>query len=139
MNTKQIGDIAEQATILRLLRLGFGVLRPVGDRLPYDLVVDTGESLVRAQVKSAWKDTKTANYVIDSRRTKTNRRKMLRSYYSQDECDVVIAYIPDHDTFFLFDIETFCEFRSSIYLAPKKRAGKQLRSCPYREKWDLIG
>jgi hypothetical protein len=33
MDTKLKGDIAEQAAILQALKRGWGVLRPVGDRL----------------------------------------------------------------------------------------------------------
>lgn len=40
MITKQKGDIAEQAVTLFALRQGWGVLNPIGDRLPYDLVLD---------------------------------------------------------------------------------------------------
>ena len=54
MDTKLKGDIAEQAAILRALKLGWGVLRTVGDRLPYDLVFDVQRSLVKIQVKAAW-------------------------------------------------------------------------------------
>jgi PD-(D/E)XK endonuclease len=54
MDTKQKGDIAEQAAILEALKRGWGVLKPVGDRLPYDLVFDVAGKLVKVQVKSAW-------------------------------------------------------------------------------------
>lgn len=40
MDTKLRGDIAEQAAVLYALKQGWGALRPVGDRLPYDLVFD---------------------------------------------------------------------------------------------------
>jgi len=40
MDTKLKGDIAEQTAILQALKRGWGVLKPVGDRLPYDLVFD---------------------------------------------------------------------------------------------------
>ncbi len=40
MDTKLKGDIAEQAAILQAMKHGFGVLKPIGDRLPYDLVFD---------------------------------------------------------------------------------------------------
>jgi hypothetical protein len=40
MDTKLKGDIAEQAVVLYALKQGWGVLRPVGDRLAYDLVFD---------------------------------------------------------------------------------------------------
>jgi hypothetical protein len=47
MSTKLKGDIAEQAVILRLLELGWGVSKPIGDRLPYDLIADVGGQLVK--------------------------------------------------------------------------------------------
>jgi len=50
MSTKLRGDIAEQAAVLHALKRGWGVLRPVGDRLPYDLVFDIAGALVKIQV-----------------------------------------------------------------------------------------
>ncbi len=52
MSTKQIGDIAEQAAILQALKRGWGVLLPIGDRLPYDMAFDVGGCLVKIQVKN---------------------------------------------------------------------------------------
>src|SRR5262249_6354538 len=75
------GDVAEQSAILRALKRGWGVLKPVGDRLPYDLVFDVDGSLVKIQVKSAWYDSRDNVYLTDSRRTQTNRRIMKRSRY----------------------------------------------------------
>ncbi|MEA5554506.1 group I intron-associated PD-(D/E)XK endonuclease [Anabaena cylindrica UHCC 0172] len=48
--------MAEQAAILHALKRGWGVLKPVGDRLPYDLVFDVGGNLIKIQVKYAWFD-----------------------------------------------------------------------------------
>jgi hypothetical protein len=53
MDTKLKGDIAEQAAVLAALERGWGVLRPLGDRLPYDLVFDVAGCLVKVQVKAA--------------------------------------------------------------------------------------
>ena len=47
MDTKLKGDIAGQATIVQALRRGWGVLRPVGDRLPYDLAFDVGVEILK--------------------------------------------------------------------------------------------
>src|SRR3972149_10634919 len=77
MSTKLKGDIAEQAAILSALKNGWGVLKPVGDRLPYDLVFDINGALVKVQVKCAWYNSRRGNYVVDNRRTKTNRRGMI--------------------------------------------------------------
>jgi len=54
VSTKLKGDIAEQAAILQALQLGWGVLRPIGDRLAYDLVFDVQGILSKIQVKSSW-------------------------------------------------------------------------------------
>ena len=78
MDTKLKGDIAEQAVILYALKQGWGVLRPIGDRLPYDLVLDINGNFLKIQVKSAWFDETQQNYMVDNRRTKTNRRIMIR-------------------------------------------------------------
>ena len=58
MNTKLKGDIAEQAVALKALQKGWEVLRPLGDRLPYDLVFDVEGKLFKIQVKAAWFDQK---------------------------------------------------------------------------------
>jgi hypothetical protein len=78
MNTKHKGDIAEQAAALQALRRSWSVSRPVGDNQPYDLIFDISGALVKVQVKSAWLDAPSGNYVVDNRRAKTNRRVMLR-------------------------------------------------------------
>ncbi len=49
VDTKLKGDIAEQAAVLHALKRGWGVLKPVGDRLPYDLVFDVEGTLIKIQ------------------------------------------------------------------------------------------
>ncbi|WP_242045486.1 MULTISPECIES: group I intron-associated PD-(D/E)XK endonuclease [unclassified Calothrix] len=81
MDTKLKGDIAEQAAVLHALKRGWGVLKPIGDRLPYDLAFDIEGTVIKIQVKYAWFDQPSSNYVVDNRRTKTNRRLMLREAF----------------------------------------------------------
>jgi len=64
LDAKLNGDVAEQAAILHALKRGWGVLKPVGDRLTYDLVFDIEGSLVKFQVKFAWFDEPSGNYVL---------------------------------------------------------------------------
>jgi hypothetical protein len=91
MDTKQKGDIAEQAAILHALKRGWGVLKTVGDWLPYDLVLDVKGALVKVQVKSAWYHESAASFVADNRRTKTNRRVMVRSRYKETDFDFALV------------------------------------------------
>lgn len=53
MNTKVKGDIAVAHAIALYTELGYEVLLPLGDKQPYDLVIDTKESLQKVQVKYA--------------------------------------------------------------------------------------
>jgi PD-(D/E)XK endonuclease len=112
MDTKLKGDIAEQAAILHALKRGWGVLKPVGDRLPYDLVFDVEGTLLKIQVKYAWFDEPSANYVVDNRRTKTNRRIMIRDVYKQSDFDFALVYVENLDLFYIFPVAVFIAYGS---------------------------
>ena len=138
MDTKLKGDIAEQAVVLFALRQGWGVLTPVGDRLPYDLVLDVLGRLLKIQVKNAWFDEKTQNYVVDNRRTKTNRRFMKREAYSQNDFDFAIAYIEEKEVFYVFPVAVFVSYRSGIQLIEAEKRQRRPRSAEYRNAWKLL-
>lgn len=136
MDTKLKADIAESAVVTRLLKRGFRVLKPVGDRLPYDLAVDVNGKLLRIQIKSAW--LQRGAYTVDNRRTKTNRRQMLRSHYNRDDFDFAILYIGDLDVFYVMPFEVFASYRSGVSLVEKVTRQRRPRSNRYREAWDLL-
>jgi hypothetical protein len=138
VSTKLKGDISEQAAILRALKHGWGVLRPIGDRSPYDLAFDVGGTLVKVQVKCAWFDETRGNYVVDSRRTKTNRRVMIREGYTPSDFDFALAYLPDKDLFYVFPVEVFIGYASEIHLVEANRRQRKPRSADYRDAWNLI-
>jgi len=138
MDTKLKGDIAEQAVILEALKQSWAVLRPLGDRLPYDLVLDVRGVLVKIQVKSAWLDKKSGNFVVDNRRTKTNRRRMLRELYKLSDFDFAIIYLNSMNIFYIFPIEIFTKYGSVIHIVEEKKRQRKPRSANYRNAWDLI-
>lgn len=138
MNTKHKGDIAEQAAVLEALRRGWGVLHPVGDNLPYDLVFDVLGTLVKVQIKCAWFDEDTRNYVVDNRRTKTNRRIMVRGAYSQADFDFALAYLPDCNLFYVFPVDVFISYGSEIHMVETDKRQRKPKSVVYRDAWKLI-
>ncbi len=138
MSTKIKGDIAEQAAILHALKRGWGVLKPIGDRLAYDLVFDVDGALVKVQVKTAWFDELRANYVVDNRRTKTNRRVMVREVYALSDFDFALAYLADRDTFYVFPVEVFISYASEIHLVEADKRQRKPRSAAFRDAWELI-
>jgi len=138
VDTKLKGDIAEQAAILKALKRGWGVLKNIGDRLPYDLVFDVNKTLVKIQVKAAWFYEPADCYVADNRRTKTNRRKMVREPYSPADFDFALVYLEELDLFYVFPVEVFIAYASQIYLVETDKRQRKPRSAEYREAWNLI-
>jgi hypothetical protein len=138
LSTKIKGDIAEQAAILHALKRGWGVLKPIGDRLAYDLVFDVDGALVKVQVKTAWFDGLRGNYVVDNRRTKTNRRVMVREVYTPSDFDFALAYLPDRDIFYVFPVQVFISYASEIHLVEADKRQRKPRSTAFRNAWELI-
>ncbi|MFH1129021.1 MAG: group I intron-associated PD-(D/E)XK endonuclease [Candidatus Omnitrophota bacterium] len=138
MDTKLKADIAESAVRTELLKKGFRVLQPVGDRLAYDLGIDLHGRLLRIQVKSAWFNAKDNCYVVDGRRTKTNRRRMLRKYYNAGDFDFAIIYLADLEVFYVMPVAVFSSYRSTITLIESTKRQRKPKSAEYRERWDLL-
>lgn len=138
MDTKLKGDIAEQAVALQALKQGWGVLKPLGDRLPYDLVFDIGGVLVKIQVKNAWLDPKRKNYVVDVRRTKTNRRQMLRENYKIGDFDFAIVFIEALEVFYVMPCAVFIDYGSEIHFVEAAKRQRKPKSSVFRNAWDLI-
>ncbi len=137
-NTKLKGDIAEQAFVLQCLKKGWGVSIPIGDRLPYDLIIDLKNTLLRIQVKSAWYDSKKENYVVDNRRTKTNRKTMVRSSYNVTDFDFAVLYIEDLDVFYIMPSEVFISYGSEIHLVETTKRQRKPKAAIYRDAWKMI-
>jgi hypothetical protein len=138
LDTNLKGDIGEQAATLQALKRGWGVLKPIGDRLPYDLVFDLNGTLIKVQVKSAWFDKRTCNYVVDNRRIKTNRRVMVRDVYKPTDFDFALVYLEELDIFYVFPIDVFIGYGSGIHLVEADRRQRKPNSAKYRDAWDLI-
>jgi len=137
-DTKLKADIAESAVVTALLKKGLNVLKPVGDRLPYDLGIDRFGRLIRIQVKSAWFNASANYYEVDVRRTKTNRRKMRRSCYSKNDFDFAIIYLAEKNVFYVMPVEEFCKYGSTIAFVESEKGQRKPKSVRYRENWDLL-
>ena len=136
IDTKLKADIGESAVITELLKRGFNVLKPVGDRLPYDLAIDVNGKLIRIQIKSAW--FYRGAYKVDARMTKTNRRNRIRKYYHKNDFDFAIIYIQDLNIFYIMPQKIFSSYRSEISLVETAKRQRKPKSAEYRENWDLL-
>jgi len=138
VDTKLKGDIAEQAAILEALNRGWGVSKTIGDRLPYDLIFDVQGVLVRVQVKSAWHHAAHDAYIVDNRRTKTNRRIMKRQAYQARDFDFALVYVSELSLFYVFPTTVFIAYKSQICLIESGKRQRKPRSAEYRGAWDQI-
>ncbi|MBD2364062.1 endonuclease [Anabaena minutissima FACHB-250] len=76
--------------------------------------------------------------VLDNRRTKANRRLMLRAEYQPSDFDFALAYIEPLDIFYVFPVDVFIGYGSEIHLVETEKRQRQPRSAKYREAWELI-
>jgi PD-(D/E)XK endonuclease len=111
------GAAAEAEIAAALIRLGLVVLRPLCEGGRYDLVLDTGDELVRAQCKWA---SRTGNVLatrcVTSRHTPSGYR---RGTYGAGEIDALAAYAPDTDSCYLIPAsEIEGRKQMSLRLAP---------------------
>jgi len=109
-----------------------------GDRLPCDLIADVNGKLAKLQVKSAWFNTFDQNYCIDVRRTKTNRREMVRSLYNNQDFDFALVYLQEQRIFYVFPVKVFIGFGSTLSLVESDKRQRKPKSANYREAFELI-
>lgn len=93
MNSKDVGDISVANIIARLLEFGYVVSVPFGDNLRYDIIVDTGDKLLRVQCKTAWLSRGCLDFNNTSITTKNGRR--VSRLYSSNEIDLMLVYSPN--------------------------------------------
>jgi hypothetical protein len=99
------GAIAEAAIAAEAIRLGFDVYRPVSEGGRYDLIIDVGPRLLRAQCK--WAALRGDVLVVRLRTSRLTPRGYLRTTYTAAEIDGVAAYCTPLDLCLWLPIEEF--------------------------------
>ena len=118
--------------------MGLNVLRPVGDRLPYDVAIEREGKLVRIQVKSAWYHDHTSSWHVDTRRCQTNRRVYKQTKYLVEDFDLLIAWLPKEDVFYIFPSWLVGLYGGTITMVEGVVRQRPPKSLFYRNRWDLI-
>ncbi len=75
---------------------------------------------------------------MDVRKTKTNRRRMIRDTYNTDDFDFALLYIQDLHVFYVMPSKIFNSYGSEIHLVETEKRQRKPQSADYRERWDLI-
>ena len=99
---------------------------------------DIEGKLFKIQVKSAWFDSSKNNYVVGCRRTKTNRRTMLRAKYKSFEFDFAVLVIEKLEVFYVMPFDVFNSYGSEIHLVETAKRQRKPKSWVFREAWELF-
>lgn len=90
-NTKGLGECSEAIILAHLLKKGFAVLLPFGNNQAYDMVVDDGVALIRAQCKTGRRVNGVLRFEACRRSAVTGKRK---SYCGL--IDMFLIYFPEN-------------------------------------------
>lgn len=141
-DTKLIGDISEFMVAVELLKRGFVVLQPIGDRLPYDLAIDLNGNLIRIQVRTAYYYKKTDCFVGNVRSIKTNRKRSKVVMPNMNQMDFWVFVVQSSRTFYVVPSEIIKQIRSAVNLYPHRAKYRVYKDKPnieeYKERWDII-
>lgn len=99
VDTNVKGAIAEAEIAAAAIRLGWAVLRPINERVRYDIAIDKGAGPIRVQCK--WAGLKEGVIVVRARTSRLTPAGYVRTTYSSDEIDALGVYCPDVDRCYL--------------------------------------
>jgi prevent-host-death family protein len=104
--SNQKGNVAELAIAAEAAKLGIPVLKPLTEHERYDLVLELGERLVRAQCK--WARRKGDVVVVESRGSwHSPGRGYVRTSYLPHEVDLIAAYCEELGTSYAIPVRRF--------------------------------
>ncbi len=134
LSSSHKGAAAEAEIAAAAIQLGLVVLRPVYEGGRYDLVIDTGTSLLRVQCKWASQhgDVITAR-CMTSRHTPSGYR---RSTYSGGEVDAIAVFAQATDRCYLIPIDEVAGL-SMISLRLEPARNNQVRRVRWAHEYEL--
>jgi len=94
----QIGLVSEHNVIAQCFARGYGVLQPIGNYLPYDLILDVNSTLIKVQIKTLWKDNRGSSGSYICKSCKAGGYRSQKKYvlqYKLSDFDFGICYNRD--------------------------------------------
>ena len=135
LTPSQTGAVAEAEIAAAVIRLKLLVLRPLSEGGRYDLLIDTGEHLLRVQCKWASRQ----GEVLSARRATCRHTPAgyRRSTYSAREVDAIAVYSPHTDCCYLIPIDEV-EGRTGLSLRLSPTANNQARRIHWATDYELV-
>jgi hypothetical protein len=128
LDNKHRGELAELAFMRKAASLGFAVAKPWGDCDRYDVIVRSGRTLWRVQVKSV------AALNPYRRHYRIGVVDRWRFPYTADQIDFLVGYVFPEDAWYIFPVAV-TESHKIICVRPGLTGAKYEE---YREAWELM-
>jgi hypothetical protein len=129
------GAIAEAAVTAAAVELGLVVLRPFPEGRRYDLVIDTGQRLLRVQCK--WGRLKGSVIVVILATCRfTPSQGYIRTKYTSADVDGIAVYCHELKRCYYLPIETVAG-RSGIHLRVGPAANNQAAAINFADQYDF--
>lgn len=123
MNDGQIkqskGAFTEAKVTEKLLELGFGVSKPLFKPQKYDLIIDDGNKLYKAQVKSCYDSDREGRKHIGLSRGHPTSNGFKNKSYNDSDIDGFISYITEMDDIIWLPISKAGNRQFTICLSEK--------------------
>lgn len=112
------------------MQLGYEVLLPIGDKQPYDLVVDKNGLLLKVQCKYTSHKEKSGNYSVSLRITGGNQSFNGAKKYQPGDFDLLFVYTQDGERY-EFPSELAVN-RNSLTMCDKTKSHKLAHYNPFQ-------
>jgi len=135
-NPKAIGERSETKIIAKLSEVGYDVLKPFGDNLRYDLVIEDADGKFwRVQCKTGWMDeAKTViKFATASSYNHTMKNKGWKDYRGQ--IDYFAVFCPENRGTYLISIEHTGVTQMNLRLTETKN--KQEKNVRWAKDYEL--
>lgn len=96
LNTVTIGDIGESVAVMKFLKKGCAVSKPLTNNARYDLIVEINNKLYKVQVKST-QSINAGKMVFATKTTNYTKGSWENHNYTTDEVDIFFLYCVDND------------------------------------------
>lgn len=142
IDTKLVGDISVEMVKVELLKNGFMVLCPVGDRFAYDLAIDLQGALKRIQVKTAHKSTAAnPSWKVKFRKVYMRSDGPVIKFYEDGTIDYFVAVVQELNEFYVIPFPDL-DGQTTLTLTPSGNRANlhQAKFNPelFKQRWDLM-
>lgn len=117
-NTSKTGKIAELRTMIRFIELGYLVLTPIQDSLPFDYVVYKGSEYKRIQAKKG--RVRNGVLIFQTHRQLWKNGVMTRVNYTKNEIDCFAVFNSESEETYLIEVEEVSTGHQYLRLEPTK-------------------